>query len=534
MKSMKVAECVADRLRRLGVKYVFGMPGGSSIPYMEAYRQAGMEYILVSHEASAGIMAAVTGRLTGVPGVCHSTFGPGAANMATGVGSAFLDRSPLIAFSDEIAGNMINRTVQMNINHQELFTPLTKATFRAHASDIEEILEEAASLCNLEYPGPVHIGLPVDIAGEIVKAGTELYKTKVVKAVKNDSSKIISALRGSERPLMAVGLTSARLLKQNDLSGFLERHRMPVVITPMAKGLIPEEHPCYAGVLFHALSDRLKSLFDNTDLIIGLGYDPVEYNYESWMPGVPLVHFNTVETDLPSGPDINQYTGSPGEWFRLLEMMEHSSGTEDLPVVRGVKNEMKTLFASRTHRFGPVTVLKVLKEELPSGALLTADVGSHLHLAGQYWETGGRQNLIMSNGWSGMGFGIPAALAAKLVNPSSVVVCLTGDGGFLMTAGEIMTARRYNLRIIIVVFADGELNLIKLKKSRQNLSQYGTSIYPGDLFGSGTFLGIPVFDAGSEKELRGSVQIALTRNEPVIINARIDPDDYPLLISGRS
>jgi len=167
---------------------------------------------------------------------------------------------------------------------------------------------------------------------------------------------------------------------------------------------------------------------------------------------------------------------------------------------------------------------------LPEDTILTVDVGSHLHLAGQYWRTSGKQNIIMTNGWSAMGFGLPAAFAAKIVSPGSTVVCVTGDGGFLMTAGEILTARRHNLQVIIVVFSDGELNLIKLKQSWQNIPPYGTILYSGDLFDSASFFGIRVINADSEESMRIAINEALSLNEPVIINARIDPEDYKWLI----
>jgi acetolactate synthase-1/2/3 large subunit len=139
----------------------------------------------------------------------------------------------------------------------------------------------------------------------------------------------------------------------------------------------------------------------------------------------------------------------------------------------------------------------------------------------------------MTNGWSGMGFGIPAAMAAQLNNPEATVVCITGDGGFLMMAGEMITAKRYNLPVIVVVFSDGELNLIKIKQSWKDLPAYGTILYQGDLFGADIFLGIKVITAGSNESMRMAVIEALSVSEPVIINAVIDPEDYKWLIVRR-
>lgn len=530
---MTIAEYIAHQLFNQGIRYVFGIPGGPSIPYLEAFRAAGIKFILTSNEASAGIMADVTARLTGITGVCHATFGPGATNISTGVGGALLDRSPVIVFTSEMNDLMVNRTTQMNINHQKLFEPLTKATYRMNADNVVEVMESAFRLCKDSYPGPIHIGLPSDISEIEIDPVPAAVAVSENRSYNNDIQKIISLLEKSHRPLIALGLTAARLNIRTELLAFLDIYKIPVVITPMAKGLISEDHPCYTGVLFHSLSDYLEDIYQKTDLVIGLGYDQVEFNYESWMPVVPLVHFDIRETDLPSSISVTQFIGPSDEWFRIIKNLNISSLIFEQAVIKGIRDEMTSVFNGFTNHFGPAAALKVLQDELPEDVILTADVGSHLHLIGQFWQTRDKGKILMTNGWSGMGFGIPAALAAQINNPKATVVCITGDGGFLMMAGEMITAKRYNLPVIIVVFSDGELNLIKVKQSWKNISPYGTTLYQGDLFGSDTFLGIKVLKADSYDRMRLVIIEALSVNEPVIINAVIDPEDYKWLIVRR-
>lgn len=530
---MTVSEFLAKQLSAIGIKHVYGIPGGPSIPYMESLRAAGIEFILVSNEAAAGIMADVEARLTGIPGVCHATFGPGATNITTGAGGALLDRSPVIVLTSEIEKNMIHRTTQMNIDHQNLFGPLTKATFRLSPANAYDVIHEAIRICQEEFPGPVHIGLPSDISNAEIAETNSYEHVSEDKIYENNADTIISLIRDSRNPLIAVGLTAVRNTIGDELLNYIEKTKIPVVLTPMAKGLIPEDHQCYTGVLFHALSDYLGDIFERTDLVIGIGYDPVEYNYESWMPQVPLIHFDTKEMDMPDYFKVEQFIGRPGEWFDLLNKVEPDRMNFNASLLDSLRDEMASVFNGFTDHFGPVTALKVSMEELPSDVMVTADVGSHLHLIGQYWKTWGRSSLIMTNGWSGMGFGIPAALAAQLVHPEKRVVCITGDGGFLMMAGEIITARRYNLPVIIIVLTDGELNLIRLKQSWKELAPYGTNLYSGDLFESDYFLGIRVISADTEESMRNAINSALSFNQPVIINARIDPDDYKWLIVRR-
>jgi acetolactate synthase-1/2/3 large subunit len=527
---MKIPEYIAEQLVNTGVKHVFGIPGGPSIPYLEAFRTAGIDFILTSHESAAAVMADVSARLTGVPGVCHATFGPGAANIVAGTGLSFLDRSPLLVFTSEMPDAMLKRTVQMNINHQELFRAVTKMTFRVSAGNVTGVMDMALRICNEENPGPVHVGLPSDAAAMEVSGSQDPQPVPSGIVNENDVSRLIALLEKSRRPLLAIGLTATRFGLKRKINDLLSNSPMPVVLTPMAKGIVSEDHPCYAGVLFHALSDYLEDIYEKTDLVIGLGYDPVEYNYESWMPDVPLVHFNTIDTDMPEGLEVVKYTGGPAEWFTLLRNLNPGSMILESGTLRGIRDEMRSVFDGFMSHFGPVAALNILQEELPPDTILTADVGSHLHLLGQFWKTPSPDKLLMTNGWSSMGFGIPAALSAQLNRPGSKVVCVTGDGGFLMSAGEIMTARRYGLPVKIVVFSDGELNLIKLKQSWKDLNPYATSLYSGDLFASDRFLGVKVINAASANEMRNSVRAALAIPEPVIINAIIDPEDYKWLV----
>lgn len=530
---MTIAEYIANQLYTHGVKYVFGIPGGPSIPYLEAFKSSGIEFILTSNESTAGIMADVTARLTGITGVCHATFGPGATNISTGIGGALLDRSPVIVFTSEIGEKFHHRTTQMNIDQQQLFAPLTKATFRMNKENVAEVMESAFTISHEAYPGPVHIGLPEDIANIEIEIEAPNSYIKDIPYYQNNVQKVISLLENARSPILAIGLTAARLGLKQELLSLLALHKMPVVVTPMAKELIPVDHPCYAGVLFHSLSDYLEDIYEKSDLIIGIGYDPVEFNYESWIPDVPLLHFDTLETDMPSKWSVTQYIGPYEEWFVILRNLNPGLLVFEASVVKGIRDEMISVFNGFTNHFGPVAAFKILQDELPEDSIMTADVGSHLHVMGQFWNTCERGKLIMTNGWSGMGFGIPAAMAAQLNNPDATVVCVTGDGGFLMMAGEIVTLRRYSLPVIIVVFSDGELNLIKVKQSWKELPAYGTLLYQDDLFGADIFLGIKVIRADSSDSMEKAIIEALSVNEPVIINAVIDPEDYKWLIVRR-
>ena len=524
---MTVAEHLARRLREHGVRRFFGIPGGPSIPYMEAFRKEGIGFILTSHEASAAVMADVTARMTGVTGVCHGTFGPGATNLSTGVGGALLDRSPVLALTSELPGTWAGRTTQMNIDHQSLYAPITKATFRLTEATAGEVIVESLAIANEEYPGPVHIGLPSDMAdrecAEVMTKAKPNYRGDGFHL--DERARVLIA--SARRPLIAAGLTAMRAGAGPALLRLLDVCPVPVIVTPMAKGIIPESHPCYAGVLFHSLSDRLRILTREADLIIGLGYDPVEYNYESWMNRVPLLHFNTIRTDLQIAGSI-QVISSASEWFEALEALR---GSPEMVTLAGeAKSAVRSGLMELSGGFSPVKALEILHDLLPRDTVVTADVGSHLHLLGQMWDVTDRGRLIMTNGWSSMGFGLPAAIAAAIADPKATVVCVTGDGGMLMYAGEMMTARRLGVKIIVVVLADGELNLIRVKESWKHLSPYGTDLYGGALFGSDTFLGAEVMRVTDSDGMHSAVAKALQSDRSMIIEAAIDASVYSSLI----
>lgn len=527
-----LADSLGTSLYKLGVKYVFGIPGGPSIPYLEAMRNNGVEFVLVSNEQSAGMMADVCGRLTGIPGVCHATFGPGATNLSTGVGGALLDRSPLIAFTTEVKDADIGRTVQMNIDHQALYRPLTKWTTRLSARNFKETLSAAFSIAASEVPGPVHIGLPADIDGELMdeRSIVDTYESKTIPSPDPLLLKEVAAMMAkAKKPLLAAGLTAVRHCLHQAIREFAGRNNIPVVLTPMAKGIVPEDHPCYAGVLFHAQSEIVADIYRQADLVIGLGYDPVEFNYESWMPQVPLIHLDTRRADITAGYDVAcDVNGNPADIITYLNSLQLPAYNWDLEQIRENRARLyRALQPQKAGSFTPAGLITVLQETLArEDGIITGDVGAHLHLLGQLWKTEEPNRFIMTNGWSTMGFGIPSAIGAKLCRPDSTVVCITGDGGFLMNCGELLTARRLGIALVVIVMCDKNLSLIEVKQERKQVVPYATTLYEGDYFGADRFLGVPVLRARDESEMRSALLRAFALSGPVIIEALVDGSMY--------
>jgi len=526
-----VAESVVEALKEMGVKYVFGVPSGGWVDYMEALRKAdGIEFVLTTHEAGAGMMADVCGRLTGAPGACFGTFGPGATNLATGVGEALLDRSPVIAFTDEMPDAMRGRTTQMGIDHQALFKPLTKKTTRLRPDAVKSILFDAGRVALEGRPGPVHVGLPVGMSAEAaVKENVAFSPPSPSKHADHllidKAAKLFSA---AKKPLLAVGLGAVQAGVQDEIRSLADKHDIPVVLTPMAKGMLAEDHRCYAGIVFHALSDMVGQTHQQADLVIAIGYDPVEFNYESWMPKAPLISFDVEPADI----DRNSYTvavdavGDIKTSIDTLLAVAPVTRDWDMNALAERKAAMFKKLTTPSTSFGPKAALTVLRDVLPQDGIMTCDVGAHTHLIGQLWQTPAPGLQLMTNGWSTMGFGIPAAVAAKLVHPEKQVCAVVGDGGFLMTAGELATALRCDAKIVVVLLTDNDLALIRIKQVKKDNPIYGTPIREKGTIGGDNIFNVPVRRAYDATAFRKELEAAFAAEGSVIVEAIIDSREY--------
>jgi acetolactate synthase-1/2/3 large subunit len=526
-----VAGSLINALKDIGVKYVFGVPSGNWVDYLEALRTTdGIEFVLVSNEASGGFMADVHWRLTGNIAACFGTFGPGACNLSTGVCGGYLDRSPMIVLADEMPDEMLSRTAQMNINHQAFFKPITKWQTRLFLEKVRSTVYKAYAIACSEVPGPVYIGLPAGM-GSQTAGGEDVELPEPVSIPAPDDSaleEMESIFIRSRKPVMVLGITSLRAGVRELVSQMADRLKVPVVLTPMAKGMIPEDHPAYAGVLAHALANRVGATYSQADLVLGVGYDPVEINYEDWMPSVPLIHIDTVAADIDKNkyPEVLNVVGNIKIALEKLLASHHGRKDWDMDVLKKRRDNMFAELACFEGELNARAVLSLLREALPEDSILTCDVGAHLHLIGQAWKTYSPERQLMTNGCSSMGFGIPAAIAAKLSQPNSPVVCVTGDGGFLMMVGELATAMRLGTKVIFVLMSDSHLSLITIKQENKHHPCYGTRLFSDNYCSSNSFFGIPVFTATAIQEYKDALARAFTENGPVVIEAFVNKEDY--------
>jgi acetolactate synthase-1/2/3 large subunit len=339
-------------------------------------------------------------------------------------------------------------------------------------------------------------------------------------------------IRQARYPLVAVGLTMNRAGATQELREFITKHRLPVVSTLMAKGQVLEEGPPFVGVVGRACRDIVAEFYQPADLVIAIGYDPVEFNYEDWMhKGLPLLTLDTAPPDIANGYSVDcQVVGDIRSILKSLSGMEKLQHRWNFEALRSHRQKLHQALTPPQANFSPHHALLAMREILPVEGILVADVGAHTHMIGQLWDTKGPGNFLVSNGWSSMGFAIPAAIAAKLILPERPVVACMGDGGFLMMVGEINTAVRLRLPVVFVVFRDSFLSLIRVKQSRKEYHRYGVELFGPGYTSSDNFFGAKVLVARTEEEFRYAFKRGLEGNEPSVIEAVVDPEEYDSLV----
>ena len=523
-------DLIVRMLKRAGIGEGFGIPSGNVIPLIESMRAGGMRFILTAHEGSAAFAADVTGRLTGRPGLCIATHGPGATNLTTGVGDAFLDRSPLLAITCNIPTAQFGRRVQMHIDHHALFAPITKTSLELRPGRIATTMAEAIRLAMTEPVGPVHLDLPEDVAvAETTEPEAEIAPPPALlapaPAALAEARRLIAAAR---RPVAVIGASAMRMGQPERLRRFVERHGIPFASTTMAKGLIDESHPLSVGCIERARRQVQREFLRGADLIVGLGYDTVEVEYEAWIKDVKLLHVDIARADVDKSVRIvHEVVGDLDAALEGLAADGAPASAWTPAAVAAHRERFQASLRPRTDGFCPHQAIDVVREVLPKNGVLSFDVGAHTHQIGSQWTAHAPRSFLITNGWSSMGFGLPAAIAAKLARPDLPVVCVLGDGCFQMTCGEVAVAKRYGLAIPIVVLDDRWLALIKVKQQRRNFALYGTELQE-EAYGKppAHYFGVPAVGARTPDELASALKTALAAKGPTVIEAVVDASHY--------
>jgi acetolactate synthase-1/2/3 large subunit len=527
---MNNADLIVATLKAAGIDRGFGIPSGNVLPLMEAMRKSGVDFVLTAHEGSAGFAADVTGRMTGRPGLAIATLGPGATNLATGVGCAFLDRSPMIALTCNLVTDQLGRRIQMWIDHHALFAPITKGTFRLEKGRVGETVSAAIALALTPPQGPVHLDLPEDVA--LAPAKEAVPAPAAIRALSPPGDAAIARaaelIAAAKRPVAVIGSSAMRIADPGRLLRFVERHALPFATTTMAKGMIDDDHPLALGCIERACRQVQRRLLRGADLIIGVGYDTIEVEYEAWIDDVPLLQIDIEPADVAPGVKlVHEVTGDLDAALDKLTALPKSAHAWTLAALADHRRAFAAALRPTSAAFTAHAAIDAVRSALPPNGILSFDVGAHTHQIASQWTAHAPKAFHVTNGWSSMGFGLPGAIAAKLARPDLPVVCLIGDGCFQMTCGEVAVAKRLDLTLPVVVLDDRWLALIKVKQIRRQFPLYGTALQEEEYREPPAhYFGVPAHGVRSAEALTAAVTAALAADGPTVIEAVVDSDHY--------
>jgi acetolactate synthase I/II/III large subunit len=525
----KASDVFVECLEAEGVKHVFGIPGEETLDLNESLSRSSIDFIPVRHEQGGAYMADVHGRLTGHAGVCLGTLGPGALNLVTAVADAYLDRAPLVALTGQGDLERMHKESHQYIDLLRVMRPITK--WNARLSDpaiIPEVVRKAFKVAESEKPGATHIELPEDVMAAEIDA-EPLPRRRLVppEPAARELLRAADVIRSAVHPVALAGNGVVRTGAVAALREFVRATGIPVAETFMGKGVIPTDNPMALGAVGLQAGDYRMAGFDEADVVLAIGYDLVEHSPEHWNPGrdkkIICIDSVPAEIDEYFVPEVELV----GDLYHVLTRLgeecrhvPHRGGSERLrDVVLGRFENAKDDDAFPVQ---PPRALWEIRQALGREDILISDVGLHKLWIGRMFPAYEPNTVLIANGLAGMGFAVPAAIAAKLVHPERNVVTVNGDGGFLMNCQELETAVRLKTPIVNVIWENGQYGSIVWKQDKKFGSHFGVDFTNPDFVKLAESFGMPAWRCGSADDFGQTLRRALTLDVPSLIVLPID------------
>ena len=556
---MKASDLFIRCLEAEGVEYIFGIPGEETSDLIMSLLDSKIKFVLVRHEQAAAFMADMYGRLTQRVGVCLSTLGPGATNLTTGVANANMDRSPILVITGQTDTDFLHKESHQNMDAVAMFKPITKWRWSIRNADsIPEIVSRAFKIALEEKAGAVHLELPQDIAK--MESDIKPIKTQqVFRSRPNEEliGKAANLILESKTPILLVGNGCIRGRPSLYVRKFVEKTGICSMNTFMAKGVISDKSDRHLHTIGIREADHASIAMREADLVIAIGYDLVEYSPKHWNGSLDkkIIHidFTPAESDTYYPPTIEiaadiEYTMNAilEEIERIRKQDETEEEEEKQRQYRIPHSDPPELFKTikreivwRLERYKndfsypikPEKLVLDVRDALDESDIVISDVGVHKLWIAKIYNTYTPNTCIVPNGFCSMGFALPAAIAAQLVDPSHKIVAMCGDGGFLMNVQEIETAVRLRLPIIVIVWCDYDYGMISLKQ----IYEFGRSAFTK--FNNPNFIklaesfGAIGYNVRSTEEFSKVLEKAKeSKSSPVIISIDVDYSRNRLLL----
>ncbi|HEV3200304.1 MAG TPA: thiamine pyrophosphate-binding protein [Bryobacteraceae bacterium] len=526
------ADRIVEMLKAAGVERLFGMPGGgSNADLIEAAGNAGLPFSLAHTETASAFMACAQAEITGKPGACLATLGPGAASLMNGIAHAHLDRVPLFVLTDCLGEPAAQVMRHQALRHGEMFSSVVKWSARPQPGEIDETLERALEEMASLPRGPVHLDLSSEVTSSPSLRGASTRGWRRAAGLDDDAiaPDFRQLLRECRRPVFLVGLGTRTQPIASAIRDICERLGIPALVTYKAKGVVPDRHPWFGGVFTNAALEC--NVLDRADLFVAVGLDPVELLPRPWTFRQPVISISSWPIEASQMPVVLKLVGDMVSLVHTLAgclTRSEWGGCELLQLVADQRERMRPGLqepSATSSELLPHRVVELVAEAYPD-ARASVDAGAHMFPVMTLWPVQEPSGLLISNGLATMGFAVPAAIGAALLDRSKPIVVFTGDGGLLMCSGELRTAARENLRLRIIVFQDDELSLIKIKQEQRGYRTDGVSIGKIDwgLVASG--FGVRTQNAINEGHLRSCLQQTAECPGPVLIAAKISAGTY--------
>ena len=532
MPARRASDVFVECLEAEGVKHVFGIPGEETLDLNESLADSSVQFVPVRHEQAGAYMADMYGRLTGRAGVCLGTLGPGAMNLVTAVGDAYLDRAPLVALTGQADVERMHKESHQYIDLVELFRPITKWNARVSAPEIiPEVVRKAFKVAESEKPGSTHLELPEDVMSAELDADP-LPRRKPVMPEPGARELLHAAdlIRCALNPVVLAGNGVVRSGAAPALREFARATGISVAETFMGKGLLDYEDEHALGTVGLQSRDYALAGFEEADVVVAIGYDLVEHAPKHWNPGrdKTIVCIDTVPAEIDAffTPEVELIGDVYHVLSRLAEECRDVRHGPSRPGSRRLRDVvLGRLGAAKgdvTFPMQPPRVLWELRKAMGREDILISDVGLHKLWIGRMFPAHEPNTVMIANGLAGMGFALPCAIAAKLVHPDRNVITVNGDGGFMMNAQELETASRLKTPIVNIVWENHQYGSIVWKQDKKFGRHFGVDFTNPDFVKLAEAFGLPAFRCNAVEDLAGHLGKALTLDVPSLIVLPID------------
>jgi acetolactate synthase I/II/III large subunit len=531
---VKASDLFVRCLEAEGVRYVFGVPGEENADVMMSLLGSDITFITCRHEQGAAFMADLWGRMTGEPGVCLGTLGPGATNLITGVANADMDHSPVVVLTGQGATTRLHKDSHQAMDARAMFEPVTKwAATIWDARNLTEVTRKAFKLARAEHPGATHVELPEDVAkadvdDEPIAPGAGVRRPAAEeKAV----AQALEVLAAAERPIVLAGHGCVRTRVSKQLHALVDATGMYAATTFMGKGAISDRHPQSLFAAGLGARDHVIGAFEQADAVLAIGYDFTEWHPDRWNLGpkrIVHVDFEPAEVDAAYRPEVEVVGDIANALWQINEGLGDAHRDKGWPALADMRRTLEQeLLEEHALDDGfpvkPQRALHDLRAELADDDVLICDVGAHKMWVARHYPTYLPGTCIISNGFCSMGIALPGALGAVLAHPDRQVVGLMGDGGFLMNVQELDTGYQYGLAPTYVVWDDGAYGLIAWKQEAQFGRTSHTDLRHHDLVAVAQGFGAHAVRIGSADELRPALREAFAvTDRPSVVVVPID------------